>query len=226
MQQIPDYSDERTRAFCVHCGGATATRDHVPSRVLLDEPYPENLPVVPCCGKCNNALSLDEEYFACLIDCDLTGHTTPVESHRPKIRRILERAPELTQRIARACTFADGRTVFAPESARVRNVVLKLARGHAVHELAVLELEEPSHLAMRPMRELTHTEEDAFERIDAAALWPEVGSRAMLRTLTGAGGWIEVQRGRYRFAAFIGEAGTTVKIALSEYLAVEVAWED
>jgi hypothetical protein len=51
MQQLRSYADERLVASCVYCGNVTETRDHVPSRILLDEPYPENLPVVPS-GPC------------------------------------------------------------------------------------------------------------------------------------------------------------------------------
>src|SRR5947209_4280918 len=28
MEQVPDYADARTRAFCVHCAGPIGTRDH------------------------------------------------------------------------------------------------------------------------------------------------------------------------------------------------------
>lgn len=59
MEQLGSYADERLLAGCVYCGGATESRDHVPSRILLDEPYPENLPVVPSCDSCNGGYSLD-----------------------------------------------------------------------------------------------------------------------------------------------------------------------
>jgi hypothetical protein len=50
MRQLESYADERLTAACIYCGRATQTRDHVPSRVLLNEPYPNNLPVVPACN--------------------------------------------------------------------------------------------------------------------------------------------------------------------------------
>ncbi|HET8774378.1 MAG TPA: hypothetical protein VFP80_11320, partial [Thermoanaerobaculia bacterium] len=73
MEQIKSFADERHAAFCAGCGGAPETRDHVPSKVLLDEPYPENLPVVGVCASCNQGVSLDEEYTACVIECARLG---------------------------------------------------------------------------------------------------------------------------------------------------------
>ena len=93
MDQLKSYADERLMAGCVYCGRATETRDHVPSRVLLDEPYPENLPVVPSCEECNRGYSLDEQYFACLVECARVGSIKAVE--RPKIARILLESPAL-----------------------------------------------------------------------------------------------------------------------------------
>lgn len=225
MRHIPDFSDSRLRAHCVHCGRGTGTRDHVPSRVLLDEPYPENLPVAPSCADCNGGLSADEEYFACLVDCVLAGTAIPGERHRPKIRAILERAPTLAARLERARSEADGRTVFAPEEPRVRRVILKLARGHVAHELAEPQPGEPSRLWFGPLPSLSADQREKFERIDRAALWPEVGSRALVRLVGEADDWLAVQPGRYRFAACLAERGPTVKLVVSEYLAAECRWE-
>ena len=53
------------------------TRDHIPSRSLLDQPYPENLPVIGSCQVCNQGFSKDEEYVVCLIEAALAGSTDP-----------------------------------------------------------------------------------------------------------------------------------------------------
>lgn len=67
------FSDERLDQMCCYYGNFPDTRDHVPSKVLLNDPFPENLPVVPCCNGCNQDFSLDEEYFACVIECIVNG---------------------------------------------------------------------------------------------------------------------------------------------------------
>jgi hypothetical protein len=57
MRQIKTFSDKRHEAFCVYCGNAPDTDDHVPSKVLLDKPYPDQLPVVNACRSCNQGFS-------------------------------------------------------------------------------------------------------------------------------------------------------------------------
>lgn len=100
MEQLKSYADGRLISGCIYCGEVTETRDHIPCRVLLDEAYPENLPVVPACGKCNQSCSLDEQYFACLVECARVGSVEAVQ--RPKIVRILRENPALAARISRA----------------------------------------------------------------------------------------------------------------------------
>jgi len=100
MQQLRNYGDDRNNGFCVHCGGPSETVDHVPSKVLLDEPYPENLMAASACRKCNNGLSLDEEYLACLLECVIAGDTAPEKLQRAKIARILRENSSLLARFA------------------------------------------------------------------------------------------------------------------------------
>src|SRR5262245_62097325 len=85
VEQLRTFGDERQMAWCVYCGRDTETRDHVPSRIFLDEPYPENLPVVPACRRCNESFSLGEEYLACLVDCVMSGVADPDLVRRAKV---------------------------------------------------------------------------------------------------------------------------------------------
>lgn len=233
MDQLPDFSDERLRGYCVYCFGRPSTRDHVPSRILLDEPYPTNLPVVPACGSCNHSFSLDEEYVACLIETTLAGSASPHDLGRDKIRRILTEKPFLAEQLLRART-EDGEGVrFAVDGERVENVVLKLARGHAAYELSEAPEEKPTRMTILPLAVMSRDSWYSFETLGgpSGALpvcsgWPEVGSRAMQRlasTFPMRGGWIDVQPGRYRYLA-TADHGVTVRMVLSEYLACEVVW--
>lgn len=227
MQQLPDYGDERNKGWCVFCGGPMETRDHAPSRVLLDEPYPENLPVLACCRACNHSFSLDEEYIACLIECARTGSVQMARSSRPKIVKILERKESLESRLASArCETADG-IIWKPEDERVRNVIVKLARAHIAYEQNEPQLDEPISVSIIPLCTMTDEVRDEFEASPNTGLWPEVGSRAMHRILVGAEGdypWIEVQPGRYRYLVATGP-DVLVRIVIAEYLAAEVAWD-
>ena len=230
MEQFKSYADERLVVGCVYCCRDTDTREHVPSRILLDEPYPENLPVLPACVDCNRGFSLDEEYFACLVECARTGSVEAVK--RPKILRILQDSPALAARLMKARTVTEsGQTIFAPENERVRNIVLKLARGHAVYELDEQRREEPSHVMITPLHLLTSEQRKHFETPPKSTIWPEVGTRALQRVVVwGAENpavldpdWIDVQESQYRYFA-IAESAVMVRIVVGEYLACEVIW--
>ena len=226
MQQLPNFGDDRNKGWCVFCGGPEETRDHAPSRVLLDEPYPDNLPVLACCRSCNTSFSLDEEYLACLIECARTGSVEQARTARPKIARILARKTSLESRLAAArCETADG-ILWKPEDERVRNVIVKLARAHVAYEQNEPQLDEPANLSIIPLCAMTDESRDEFEASPNSGLWPEVGSRAMHRILVGAEGdypWMDVQPGRYRYLVATGPA--LVRIVIAEYLAAEVVWD-
>lgn len=227
MDQLQSLADDRLLVGCIHCTGPTETRDHVPSRILLDEPYPEHLPVVPACASCNTAFSLDEEYVACLIEVARTGSVESVE--RPKIRRILQSSPALAARLAQARVVDEkGVASFTAENERVKNVVLKLARGHAAFELNEQQLDEPSHIMVAPLHTLAPSAREHFESPPQPTAWPEVGTRAMQRMVIADQsvyhlGWVDVQEGQYRYAV-ISEGAVMVRFVLGEYLACEVIW--
>ena len=230
MDQLKSYADDRLIVGCIYCSADPDTSDHVPSRILLDEPYPENLPVLAACSVCNQGFSLDEEYVACLIECARTGSVDAVE--RPKIRRILQQSPALAERLRQARTAGDGRdVVFQAENDRVRNVVLKLARGHVAYELSEQKLEEPTHVMFVPLHSLTRAAREHFENPPTPIGWPEVGTRALQRVVISTAdpltaldpAWIEVQEGRYRYFA-IAEGPIMVRFVIGEYLACEVIW--
>src|SRR5579859_1865904 len=236
MLQLNTFGDERELAFCAFCGGDTSTRDHCPSRVLLDEPYPENLPVVRACAECNSRFSPDEEYLACLVACVLAGSTEPSKIHRPKIRRILTDKPALRARLEKArfsshtgTLFDPGQecTLFHPEQERVNAVITKLAQGHALYELHQPCRQAPDTIKTMPINLMSQIERDQFERPTPPHLWPEVGSRAMQRLVVGGSHpeapWIEVQQGLYRFHASPAD-GVEIRIVLNEYLACHVHW--
>lgn len=224
-----DYGlDERlAEADCAYCGGAPETVDHVPSKAFLDDPLPDNLPVVPACKTCNGSFSQDEEYLACFLGCVLSGTADPDRVRRPKIARTLRHSPRLATLIAGTCTSLDGQLIWTPDAKRVENVLLKLARGHHLYELASPQHEAPETLAFGPLITISPESRREFESGADFAGWPEIGSRAFLRAVgvgpytQSAGEWVEVQQGRYRYRV---EDGSRVRIVLGEYLACAVTW--
>ena len=241
MDQLKDLADERLLVGCIYCGGPEETRDHVPCSVLLDHPLPENLPVVPACRACNQGFARDEEYFACLVEAVVSGTADPDIVRRPRVAEILRRSPGLRARLEDARTMETGQPVFAIQPDRVRNVVLKLARGHAAYELSHACRHEPSLVRWWPLTLMTEGDRDAFEEGQCLGLIDEIGSRQSQRhlatqvTLQNEVGdnlylsilvndWVRVQEKRYRYHAANEGDVIRIKVIVGEYLACEVVW--
>jgi len=241
MEQLRTYADDRLINGCVYCGGPEETRDHVPSRVFLDPPLPENLPVVAACSSCNNSFSRDEEYLACLIESAIAGSTEPDRIRHPGVASIFRRTPALRARIEAAKSIKDGLIQFNVEPDRIKNVLLKLARGHAAFELSQICHEEPSSLWWCPLALMSEDQRDSFDASHVVEMLGEVGSRGSQRLLItqlvfqSASGeeqplgllindWIDVQEGRYRYIAIDDSGEIRIKIVIAEYLACEVIW--
>ena len=128
---------------------------------------------------------------------------------------------------------------MGPEDESIRNVVLKLARGHAafelfprIEELGFPTLRGPSGFAVTALDLLSDKERSSFEDVWAPehGLLPEIGSRAFVRCVEGNSdhlghgeGRVVVQSGRYRYAVTESD-GVLVRMVLREYLASEVRW--
>lgn len=176
---------------------------------------------------------MDEQYLACFIECVICGTVETTGLKRPKIKRILGENPALQRRIERSRRKGEtDDNIWDPEIDRVRNVILKLARGHAAYELYP-KLEEPLEIAFAPFMALSEEEQDEFENGAFGNLegWPEINTRAFRRAsgdspdgLEQSGDWIVVQPGRYRYST-VETGGLLVKMVLSEYLFCAVSWE-
>lgn len=229
MRQTDNLGDDRNKGFCVHCGGPDGTDDHNPSKAFLDAPLPANLPVVSSCRPCNNGFSLDEEYLACLLECVVSGRVEPERFERPSVARALANNRRLQRELEAARREDEGQLHWQPDQARVKRIVLKLARGHAAFELNEPRLDDPEVTSIRPLMTMSQAELRDFEgQPGEMALWPEVGSRAFNRLFeayddTYDNGWIVVQQDRYRYRTS-QDAGLSVRIVLREYLACEVVW--
>lgn len=188
--------------------------------------------MVGSCDRCNQGASKDEAYVACLIECVCVGSVDPTVVERPKIRRLLSESPALASRLAAARHVSVTGTAFAVEEDRVRSVLLKLARGHALFDLHDPRYDEPLHVTFGAMETLSHDRLKKFETPPSGGgLFPEVGSRSFERLFRGqtemlaSSGWIVVQRGRYRYLASPGP-NLVVRMILSEFIACEVVWSD
>lgn len=242
MNQLNAFADNRLVHGCIYCAGPAETRDHVPSKCLLEQPYPSNLPVVGCCDSCNQNFSKDEQYLVCFIESVLSGSTDPDRIARPSVARIMQKSPALRQRIENSKVEVNGQVAFVPENERLKNVMLKLARGHATFELSQPCRNEPEHFWCGPLFSLPQENREAFDSIHFQQFFGEVGSRNMQRLLVTQitrlnengeqqneeiifNDWIDVQDERYRFIAIDDMGIIVIRIVIAEYLACEVAWE-
>ena len=131
MLQRPEYGEGHPERVCCYCGDFADTVDHVPSKVFLDKPYPDNLPVVPCCRKCNEQFSLDEEYVVVLFECVRLQTFIPKRFQREKIRKIVEHNPAILQTVKETVhPLLDGHISIDPENGRLKKVLTKLIAGH------------------------------------------------------------------------------------------------
>ncbi|WP_293888611.1 MULTISPECIES: hypothetical protein [unclassified Sphingobacterium] len=241
MDQLNNYADNRLIDGCIYCGGSPETRDHVPSKCLLDQPYPANLPVVGCCEECNQGFSKDEQYFVCLLECVLCGSTIPEHFARSSVAKIMNKLPTLRQRIEDSRSEVNGQIVFTPEHKRINNVMLKLARGHAAYELSQPCREAPNHFWCGPINLLSEEDKEKFSSAHFQEILGEIGSRNSQRLqvtdiiMQSENGkqqnirmlindWIDVQNDQYRYIAIDDIDGLVIRIVISEYFGCEVAW--
>lgn len=254
MREIEDYSDNRLKTWCIHCGAEIANidsnRDHVPTKSFLTKALREQgvnydrgageeidyLPQVIVCRDCNSGFSSDENYLLCVLHAVMAGSLYPDPTKHPEAATILRSNRNVVRALKRR---PDGQLflfenlqpfTLYPDPDRIARVVVKNARGHAYYEIGEPMLEAPDQVAFVPLDQLNSEQRDAFEASGAGgefAIWPEVGSRMTARLLREepmVGGWITVEPGRYRYSLDWSGA-VTVKSVIWEYLATETRWD-
>ncbi len=232
------FLDKRLKGTCFYCGMTSPdTRDHIPSKVLLEKPYPKNLSVVECCLKCNNKFSLDEEYLACFLECVIHGTSIPNDLFRSKASKILTHKPNLQSQIFNSKSIGANGITWAPEQERIKKIVIKLARGHLSFALGNNYLSIPTSIDIIPIPFLTEDQLHNYNQVHnfKSELVPELGSRAFFDTIisnsndtdisisNSNNGWNIVQKNMYRLS-FDYTYGSWVKIVLREYLACTLKW--
>ncbi len=225
MEQRTNYADSRQTYFCAYCRGGLGTRDHVPSKVFLDKPYPKNLPVVFACKECNESFSLDEEYIACLIECIKSNSCNVENLERENIKEILSRKPKLLERIKMQTKRGNNYLESELEKNRIKNVLLKLAKGHLLYEFNTPITNEEININYFNLLSLDEVSRLYFEIPPELTKMPEVGCRALgniyiLDEKYFCFNWNIVQAERYRYLT--GYNGQFfVRIVIGESLACE-----
>lgn len=254
MEYIDDFSDERLKAWCIQCGKpkheVELSRDHVPSKSLLSNEVVEAgakfergegrptdyLPQVAICKPCNSGFAKDESYLKCVLHAVLSGSLRPHPGKHPEAAKYLRSNRHFVRDLEADPRNQPGRFAdtdpftLHPDMTRIERVVVKNARGHAYHEIGEPLMDDPAEVWIRPITLLSQAERSQFETVGSLDrdLWPEVGSRMLVRVVSGEGfadgGWIEVEPTHYRYALHWGD-GITVRTVIWEYLATMVRWE-
>jgi len=230
VRHLKPFVDRRLAGYCIYCFGPPNTRDHVPPRIFLDEPYPDNVPVVPACDRCNQEASLDEQYVACLVEVAASGSTDPGRLRRPKISRTLTRRPALAALITQSVVETQDGLAVTPDHQRVERVFAKIGRGVRTFETGELSGDDVATVTYRPLSELDADAVARFYEIQPPDLLPEVGSRMMQRVLITnekrvTNEWEVLQPGQFEYAVEYLGSMTRVKFVVGNYLAVEVDLE-
>jgi len=133
---------------CIYCGNNADSREHVPSKVFLSQPYPNDLFIVPSCKKCNSSFSNDELYTWFVIKTLQHEYWDYEPLQDEEIRRF-KKYEKMTRTVSSeikayceggegsACNYQrQGKAVRSFRSGKIERVLEKLAIGHAVFELS------------------------------------------------------------------------------------------
>jgi hypothetical protein len=233
MEFLNNLSDSRLSGYCIYCGnGGRLTKEHSPSKVFLDEPFPENIPVSESCEDCNKSFSKDEEYMACVIECLKNKSCELNKLKRNKIIKILTRNKGLHNRIKEQ--FNSGSKPIAWEFHRVEKVICKLARGHLMYETSERRLNSPKSFNFWLFEDMPKEILESFNCVANVTneVLPEIGSRYIQRIMVFPQfrllflDWVDVQEGQYRYICYPQGSDFIVRIVIGEFIGFEVIWSE
>lgn len=219
---------------CIYCSKVATTREHIPSKAFLYEPFPENLPVVPACLDCNNSFSLDEQYVSYYLEVMKTYvyNNYVMDS---KIETKLSSDTRIRERIKKQINIVDNKIHFKYEEDRLVNVMTKLAKGHAAYEIDHLNFDDEPKISYSFIFEMNEEKLQEFNDFPMMNKLPEVGSRIGQHILiaTAENGdvfsffeWVTVQENQYRYCVYINSEGFPfVKFCIGEILFCVAYWD-
>ncbi|HPJ03184.1 MAG TPA: hypothetical protein PKU80_10125 [Candidatus Limiplasma sp.] len=225
MKYYNEFSDERLKGNCVYCDALPNTVDHIPAKVFLNKPYPENLYVVPACEECNNKYSKDEQFVAFLIDYLVMLDATNTEELLGKIESRYTNWAFMEARILdRLTKHTNGQVSIELENKRIENVIQKFALCHIQYETGTKAYSAPSYLTYSFIPQMSPQEYYEFNNPVSDTILPEIGCRLFQRIYdNGDNFWIIIQGGSYRYYVNAGSS-VFVRIVIKEMLFCEVVW--
>lgn len=237
------HFERETNMNCIFCGNVAETREHAPSKVFLLPPLPTYLPTVPSCYKCNNSFSSDELYSAMLIKLlrvRFAGYQLSELDRERLTRKEGQEANKFILDHEKELSYIDNK--------RLENVLIKLARSHAVYELFdCFEYDENSRYNIDLFYDFKpFIDAEMLNQISSLVLiddmiLPEMGAKLYerigcieLRECKDASkqtgitflAWNEVEDNEYRYTAFIDNSNIIVRIVIQEFVFTEITFLD
>ncbi|MDO7284684.1 hypothetical protein Q5W88_16305 [Shouchella clausii] len=223
---------------CIYCEKEADTREHIPSKVFLNRPFPEHLSTLPACKSCNNSYSHDELFVSLLIQLLKQKYYGSNYSFSNEVNSRIEnkRNIETVKNIKNVINTGE-LNVYQHQVSRV---LTKLAIGHAVWEIfgefCIEDVEvtsDTANISYAFLNELSQKEVDEFfSYFDITnQVLPEVGCRAYehILVLEQDGeepkyflDWVEVQESEYLYTCYRFGDEIIVKIAINSFLFAKV----
>jgi len=151
--ELTETEKNNSEKSCIYCGsGEDMTVDHIPPKALFPEPRPSNMLTVPCCYKCNESFSKDDEYFRTVLVSHASVYPdSNVQAVNEKLLRSMSRpeAAAMTSSIRKSLNVVDvisrggiylGRSPAMKITAnRINRVADRIARGifYIIHDYPV-----------------------------------------------------------------------------------------
>ena len=217
---------------CIYCLNKADSKEHIPSKIFLDEPYHDELAILPACKKCNQSFSKSEQYLACLIDYIETKLNKNIHFKRVKVSKALNNRKTLLAELTQSTILNSKNELdyIEYDINRIEKVILKLSIGHAIYGLSAVNLKKPKNINFKFLPDITQEEINAFNHSPSADISPEIGSReGQYITLSTTGEpfihWKTIQDNQYRYLAFTSNDNICIRIVISEYFFSEVIWQ-
>lgn len=229
--------NKRFDSMCIYCHTNIAnSREHLPSRIFLDAPYPEGYSIVPACKDCNGGFSPDEVYVSCFIDKLRNALSNNRITIREKTISAINHDKDLARIINEQIQTENGEIIVNYEPNSFSNILIKLAKGHLCQEQdKVFEDSCFVECNFKFKPDLSADELYRFEKLPLVDKAGECGSDSThgLLIIEGIGlpsqivvPWNEVQNGNYRYLTFFEQGNYVVRIIICETLFAEVLFSE
>ena len=231
--------DKRRYSKCIYCGKTAETREHIPSKVFLAEPYPDNLGIVPACFECNQSFSKDELFLSLLIEILKNRYSDGTHKFDEGTKGRIHYNKTLVKLIKNVIENNNLDQFEQP----ISRIIFKLAVGHSVFELSEGFCIKSGEINYSFSSSLPEEEIEEFTlpfNIGEEPL-PEIGSRVFDRVMVIEMGmisvlyqeqtlrhelilldWVDVQDAKYTYTCYKFGDKIIVKIIISDFLYAKV----